>query len=153
MKYFSYSMEKSFVYMTKEIEEIVNMSKYAEEERSRLFYACGTCLHWILDMAERVELAGEEGHYMSAFRFANNVLKHDAELFEMVVSTGGISFPIVFPLKIEKKEIRWKKLCDNGRYEKQFRNYEKYLKGKPVIEMCKRAIEILNAAETAKESN
>lgn len=151
MKYFSYSMEKSFVYMTKEIKEIVNMSKYAEEERSRLFYACGTCLHWILDVAERVELTGEEGRYMSAFRFANNSLKHDAELFEMVVPTGGISFPIVFPLEIEKKEIRWKKLYDNGKYEKQFRNYEKYLKGKPVIETCKRAIEILNAAEITKE--
>ena len=150
MKYFSYSMEKSFVYMTKEIKEIANMSKYAEEERSRLFYACGTCLHWILDVAERVELTGEEGHYMSAFRFANNSLKHDMELFEITVSTGGIS-DFVFPLEIEEREIRWKKLCDNGKYEKQFRNYEKYLKGKPVIETCKRAIEILNAAEITKE--
>ena len=99
VKHFSYSMEKSFVYMTKEIKEILNMSCYSEEERNRLFYACGTCLHWILDVAERVELTGEEGRYMSAFRFANNSLKHDAECLKWLFLLEEYHFLLYFHLK------------------------------------------------------
>lgn len=144
LNYFKYSMEKAFEYMEKEIDNILNISEYSNDERSRLFYACGTCLHWILDVAERVDFSNEDRKYISAFRFANNTLKHDKELFEITTHTGGLTFPIVFPLVIEKREIRWKKLDDNIEYVNQYRNYEEYLRSKPVRDTCERAIKIVN---------
>ena len=72
------------------------------------------------------------------------MLKHDKELFEITISTGGMTFPMVFPLTIEKREIRWKKLIDNGKYPNQYLNYEKYLKGNPVKDTCRKAIDIMN---------
>lgn len=144
MKNFKYSMEKSFENMVKEIDEVLNLNNYSDEERSRLFYSCGSCLHCIMDVAERINFLNEDRGYISAFRFANNMLKHDKELFEITISTGGMTFPMVFPLTIEKREIRWKKLIDNGKYPNQYLNYEKYLKGNPVKDTCRKAIDIMN---------
>lgn len=60
LNYFKYSMEKAFEYMEKEIDIILNISEYSNDERSRLFYACGTCLHWVLDVAERIVFSNED---------------------------------------------------------------------------------------------
>lgn len=143
MKNLKFAVEKSYNYMVEEITDILDGTIYSEEERQRLFYACGTCLHWILDYAERVNESEEDTKIISAFRFANNTLKHDKDLFEFTEQTGGFSFPMSFPLEIEKKEIRWKILEDNGKFESQYKNYVKLLQGKSVIETCENVIEIL----------
>lgn len=138
-----YAMEKSYTYMVKEIDSILSGSIYSVEERQRLFYACGSCLHWILDYAERLDITEEDKGIISAFRFANNSLKHDRTLLEITTQTGGFSFPITFPLCIPEKKVCWKNIDDNGKYESQYRNYNQYLKGKNVITTCKNVIEVL----------
>ena len=143
MKSFKYAMQKSYEYMKKEIDEITTGSIYSEAEMEKVFYACGTCLHWILDFAERVKVPNADPKYISAFRFANNTLKHDSNLFEFTEQTGGFSFPMSFPLEIENKEIRWKTLNNNGGYESQHENYKEYLEGKIVVDTCKEIIELL----------
>lgn len=100
-----YAMETSYAYMVEEINSILSSSIYSVEERQRLFYACGTCLHWILDYAERLDITEEDKKIISAFRFANNSLKHDRTLLEITKQTGGISFPITFPLSIPEKRF------------------------------------------------
>lgn len=143
MDNYIFAMEKSYDFMVKEINEILNNTIYSVNEKKRLFYACGSCLHWILDFAERIDISEKDREYISAFRFANNALKHDKDLFNFTEETGGISFSIVFPLVIPKKEIRWKKLENNGKFESQYNNYVKYLEKQPVIETYKKIIDIL----------
>lgn len=138
-----YAMQKSYDYMVEEINDILKGTIYSVEERQRLFYACGTCLHWILDYAERVEISEEDKKIISAFRFANNTLKHDKALLEITEQTGGFSFPFSFPLEIPAKKVCWKDIEDNGKYESQYKNYNNYLYGKPIIETCKQIIDVL----------
>ena len=143
MDNYIFAMEKSYDFMVKEINEILNNTIYSVNEKKRLFYACGSCLHWILDFAERIDISEKDREYISAFRFANNALKHDKDLFNFTEETGGVSFPIIFPLVIPKKEIRWKKLENNGKFESQYNNYVKNLEKQPVIETYKKIIDIL----------
>lgn len=143
MDNFVFTMEKSYNYMLEEINEILDGTIYSDNERKRLFYACGSCLHLILDFAERIDISEKDREYISAFRFANNALKHDKDLFDFTEETGGISFPITFPLVIPKKEVRWKKLENNGKFESQYNNYVKYLEKQPIIDTYKKAIDML----------
>lgn len=143
MDNFIFAMEKSYNYMLEEINDILDNSIYSDDERKRLFYACGTCLHWMLDFAERIDIQENEKGFISALRFANNALKHDENLFDFTEETGGISFPIRFPLTIYKKEIRWKSLEDNGKFESQHKNYVKYLGKQPIVDTYKKAIDML----------
>ena len=55
MDNFVFAMEKSYNYMLEEINEILDGTIYSDNERKRLFYACGSCLHLILDFAERIK--------------------------------------------------------------------------------------------------
>ena len=138
-----YAMQKSYDYMVEEINDILKGTIYSDTEKQRLFYACGTCLHWILDYAERVEISEEDKKIISAFRFANNALKHDKALLEITEQTGGFSFPFSFPMEIPAKKVCWKDIEDNGMFESQYKNYINYLHGKPVIDTCRYIIGIL----------
>lgn len=143
MNNFKYAMQKSYDYMVEEINDILQGTIYSDSEKQRLFYACGTCLHWMLDYTERIEISVKDRKLIAAFRFANNMLKHDVSLFELTEQTGGIKFPMEFPLEIEEKEIKWKALEDNGKFESQYKNYTEQLQNKSVVETCKNALEIL----------
>ena len=143
MNNLKYAMEKSYAYMVEEINDILSTTIYSDAEKQRLFYACGTCLHWILDYAERVEVSEEDKKFISAFRFANNALKHDKTLIEITEQTGGFSFPFSFPMEIPVKKVCWKDIEDNGKFESQHKNYINYLCGKSVIHTCRYIIDIL----------
>lgn len=138
-----YAMEKSYAYMVEEINSILSGTVYSFEERQRLFYACGTCLHWILDYAERVNVSEEDKKIISAFRFANNALKHDETLLEITEQIGGFTFPFSFPMEIPAKKVCWKDIEDNGKYENQYKNYINYLYGNSVIDTCRHIMDIL----------
>lgn len=135
MNSFLYAMNKSFNNMQEEIHKILNISEYTEKERNQLFLVVGSCLHCILDYAERISL-------LSAFRYANNSLKHCVEVKSITKHQGGLTFPTHFPLVIPKRDIVWS-IIDNGDKENQKRNYKKFLAGRNVIETCQKVIEIL----------
>ena len=143
MNNLKYAMEKSYDYMVEEINNILAGTVYSVEERQRLFYACGTCLHWILDYAERVEVSEEKKKTISAFKFANNALKHDNTLIQIVEQTGGFSFPFSFPMEIPSKKVCWKDIEVNGKFENQHKNYVQCLRNEDVIITCKEVIELL----------
>ena len=141
MNNFIYAINKSFEEMKKVVNTILNKSKYEEEERQKLFFCIGTCIHWILDYAERIEINESDKQYISAFRYINNSLKHAFEVKEISAYSGGITYPIEFPLEIPEKQIVWS-VADNGK-SSQRNNYKEILSGKNVVVTCENAIEIL----------
>lgn len=143
MNNLKYAMEKSYAYMVEVINDILLSTTYSDAEKQRLFYASGTCLHWIIDYAERVEVAEEDKKIISAFRFANNALKHDKALLEITEQTGGLSFPIRFPIHFPARKVCWKDIEDDGKYESQHKNYVQYLRNRDVTITCKEVIELL----------
>lgn len=146
MNSFLYAMVESFNKMKEEVHKVINISEYTEKEKNQLFFAVGTCLHWILDYADRIDIEEEDKGFLSAFRYANNSLKHSIEVKSITSQQGGITFPIHFPLVIPRRKIVWS-IADNGNKESQKKNYKKFIAGKDVIETCQRAIKILEKYE------
>lgn len=120
------------------------MTVYDDEEKREIFFAVGTCLHWILDYAERVDVRKQDKEIISAFRYANNSLKHSIEVKRITEEIGGFEFPIEFPFESSAREVIWS-ITDDGdkRWENQRNNYKKFLEGKNVNETCKNVIETL----------
>lgn len=143
---FIFAIKLSFDDLNKVVDEVLNQTIYSEEERRSLFYAVGTCMHWILDYADRVIISEEYVPYISAFRYINNGLKHCTEVYEITTDEGGLSFPVEFPLEIPEREIVWS-VVDNGRYESQRNNYKVLLHKKDVLSTCKKAMDILMNSE------
>lgn len=146
MNSFLYAVKESFNKMQGEIHKVLNTSEYTEKERTQLFLVVGSCLHCILDYAERIDIEKEDESLLSAFRYANNSLKHCVEVKSITKHQGGFTFPIHFPLVIPKREIVWS-IIDNGYKENQKKKYKKFLEGKDVIETCQKAIEIFEKYE------
>lgn len=144
MNNFLYAMTESFNQMKKMAHKILNMSQYTDEENNELFLAVSSCLHSILDYAERIELNEEDKSLISAFRYANNSLKHCIEVKTIVEPIGGLVFLIHFPLVIPKREIVWSIVAnENPKYKNQRIRYEEFLSGKDVIKTCEHVIDIL----------
>jgi len=78
---------------------------------SELFAAVVSSAHSLLDCWERRDIKKSldptEVNIMNAFRFANNQIKHNINLIEVHKRTGGISFPMVFPLVIPQIQFMW----------------------------------------------
>lgn len=146
MNNFLYAMTESFKYMNEEIHRVLDLSNFTEEEKNKLFLAVGTCLHSILDYADRVKIKKEDQKLVSAFRYANNSLKHCIEVKNITKQRGGFSFSIHFPLVLPKKEVIWS-IVDNGDKENQRNNYKILLEGKDIIETCNNVIKILEKYE------
>ena len=148
MNNFLYSMKFSFEKMSSEIHRILNMTVYDDEEKREIFFAVGTCLHWILDYAERVNVRNQENEIISAFRYANNSLKHSIEVKRITEEVGGFEFPIEFPFESPEREVVWS-IVDDGdkRWENQRKKYKKFLERKNVNETCRNIIEILEKYE------
>lgn len=120
------------------------MTVYDDEEKREIFFAVGTCLHWILDYVERVDVRKQDKEIISAFRYSNNSLKHSIEVKRITEEIGGFEFPIEFPFESSAREVIWS-ITDDGdkRWENQRNNYKKFLEGKNVNETCKNVIETL----------
>lgn len=63
-------------------------------------------------------------------RYANNKLKHDPKVIQVYELTGGLSFPIEFPLNCEAIAFRWGNINsdEKGKFKNQYNNYIKYIK-------------------------
>ena len=116
-------------------------------------YRLGTFLHWVLDYNEWITknynntFNNEEQHFFSGLRYANNKLKHAPDIIKMYDRTGGFSFPISFPMRIEEITFRWVKLGyeeESDKYENQYKNYVKYIEGNNVLKISEEAIEVLS---------
>lgn len=142
MNNFIYAINMSFENVKKVVNEVLKEEQYTEIERNQLFYAIGTCLHWILDYAERIEISEEHRKFIAAFRYVNNGLKHGLNLTEISKKCGGMTFPLHFSLVIPKKEIVWKD-NEGSIFEGQKKNYIEFLDGKNVVLTCEKAISIL----------
>lgn len=144
MNNFLYSMKFSFEKMSSEIHRILNMTVYDDEEKREIFFAVGTCLHWILDYTERVDVREQDKEIISAFRYANNSLKHSIEVKRITEEVGGFEFSIEFPFESSAREVIWSIVDDGGKkWENQRKNYKKFLEGKNVNVTCKNVIELL----------
>lgn len=141
---FLYAMIESFNQMENKVHRILNMSQYTEKESNELFLAVSSCLHSILDYAERVELNEKDKSLIAAFRYANNSLKHCIEVKTIATPRGGLVFPMHFPLAIPERKIVWS-IVGNGepKYENQRTKYKEFLSEKDVIETCKCVIDTL----------
>lgn len=144
MNNFLYAMTESFDQMEKRVHKILNISQYTEKDSNELFLAVSSCLHSILNYAERIELDEKDKSLISAFRYANNSLKHCMEVKTITAPRGGLVFPMHFPSAIPKKKIVWSIVGnEDPKYENQRIRYKEFLSGKDVIETCKYVIGII----------
>lgn len=144
MNNFLYAMIELFDQMEKKVHNILSMSQYTEKESNELFLAVSSCLHSILDYAERIELYEKDKRLISAFKYANNSLKHCIEVKTIVAPRGGLVFPMHFPSAIPKRKIVWSIVGnEDPKYENQRTRYKEFLSGKDVIETCKCVIDML----------
>lgn len=137
-----------------ELCSVVNISKNDlnnDELKKDVNYRLGTCLHWMMDLWERVEsdeeiqILQEHKVLFSAFRYANNELKHGRTLVTLYQRTGGFSFPISFPLEIPSITFRWAEIdLSASRYENQFKHYQALLEGKDIVETVQDAINLID---------
>lgn len=93
MNNFLYSMKFSLEKMSSEIHRILNMIVYDDEEKREIFFVVGICLHWILDYAARIDVKEQNKEIISAFKYANNSLKHSIEVKKITEEVGGFEFP------------------------------------------------------------
>jgi hypothetical protein len=146
---FAFAMQKSFEELSATIANAtndLNDANLKEEVNLRL----GTYIHWMMDYWERIEKSDKvkitEDHksLFSAFRYANNELKHGKNLVTLYQRTGGLSFPFSFPISFERIEFKWAtlELSKKARLS-QFANYQSYLDGKPLLDTIIEAKDII----------
>lgn len=62
-------------------------------------------LHTLIDFSDR--FWGDDEEIIKAFKYANNTLKHDCSLVSHKKITGGLCFPIHFPLEVSEIAVVW----------------------------------------------
>lgn len=90
-------------------------------------------IHALMDYADTYLSRDDE--QVQACQYANNTLKHNSSLITHKKITGGLTFPIYFPMKSEKMEIVWN--FDSNvktRHKDQQHAFEIYFAGKPYFE-------------------
>lgn len=145
-----YALNKSFEEMQIVIKSAESDSNN-DELKKEVNYRVGTFLHWLLDYYEWLEktyigkLNKDDISFFSGLRYANNKLKHDPNVIQIYECTGGMTFPITFPLSIEKIEFKWGKidLEKNSKYQNQYNNYITYVDGKEIITLSQYALKKL----------
>lgn len=127
MNNFLYAMDKSFEVMEKEASDILSKTDHTEEDMNKIFFAVSACLHSIVDYMERVNVSEEDAKWVSAFKYANNSLKHCKDLKMITNRKGGFIFPF-HSMTIPKKIIAWS-IIDNGgdRSENQRKDIKNFL--------------------------
>lgn len=139
-----YSLEKSYYELEKFVEE--NSFHYMENE---VYYRVGNCLMWICAGYDRLcnnntAFNKNDVFYMSAIRGANNLQKHNCELFKLHVVKGGVECPIEFPLIIEEVKLLFASVAIGGsKFKNQIDNYNKILAGQSIIETLQKAKDIV----------
>jgi len=119
------------------------------ELQIELNFRLGTLLHWIMSYWERARkshqnIPDEVESFFSALCFANNQMKHEPTLTRFAQRTGGLCFPITFPLTIPAIRFIWHPdSSETNRYVNQRNNFKNYLENKEVMQTIMKAIEIL----------
>ena len=111
------------------------------EKKQAVFDSLNNTIHSLLDYWERIKKKGkiyeETKKKMRAFAYVNNKLKHEYSLISVEVRKGGFSFPISFPLVVEKVRYEWADLeyipRENPNQENDFQQYICFLKKKEII--------------------
>ncbi|TYC87113.1 hypothetical protein FXB42_05480 [Acetobacterium wieringae] len=151
---FEYALRKSY-------EEMIAVIRIAEEDlnneelKKEVNFRVVNFLHCLFDYYERLEKNEEilidcnDKQFFSGLRYANNKLKHDPSVLKVYQRTGGFSFPIEFPLIIEKITFNWDAITEdeNPRNQKQYQNYIAHIQGKEIIRVSKDALERLKKSE------
>lgn len=92
-------------------------------------------IHSIMDYAERYM---ENDDIVNACRYVNNILKHNPNFVTHKKITGGMEFPISFPICIEEIKVVWN--YDEAlsvHSPKQKPAFENIFAGRPIIETLK----------------
>lgn len=129
--------------------ELALRNPYDNDLQVDLNIKLGTLLHWVMAFWERVRktyrnIPEETASYFSGLCCANNQIKHEVTLTKLTLRSGGMSFPIAFPLAIAAFQFIWHLDFEqtNG-YENQYENFKKHLEHKEVLKTISNAIEIL----------
>jgi hypothetical protein len=151
---FTFAMQNSFEELRATIVNATN-DLNNDNLKTEVNFRLGTYLHWMMDFWERIErndaiqITREHKSFFSAFRYANNELKHGKNLVTLYKRTGGASFPIFFPFVIERIDFKWATLkLSEKSYESQFTNYQTYLEDKPLLDTISEAKDIVGTYST-----
>lgn len=144
-----YAVKRSYAEMQEVIEKAKKDLNNAELKKE-VNFRIGSFLHWVIDYYEwaketnYVNFSDEGISFFSGLRYANNKLKHDSGIIQVYERTGGFSFPIQFPLRIEEVAFKWRKIQENSaKWKNQHRKYEEQISENDTIDIAKKALEIL----------
>lgn len=144
-----YSLEESINELEKAINNCICNKNY---DSKNIYYRLGTTLLWIGSCLDRLRKSEKikdcdqiENSYIQAFRGAYDAQKHSILLAGFqTFKTGGISFPMRFPIKMESPNYYFNKIdedvIDN---KKEIRKYNKILSNKPVLTEVKKIKQII----------
>lgn len=82
----------------------------------------------------------KEEKMILACKYANNMLKHDPTIVTHVRSSGGLSFPMSFPVSIEEIEVVWKWQDFNSRHPEQKAAFQELFADKPVLDTLQQVL-------------
>ncbi len=92
-------------------------------------------IHALIDYTERFM---KDDDYIMAFKYVNNTIKHVNGFITHSEVAGGVSFPVEFPLCIDKIRVIWKSYAElNVNKEAQKESYTNLLAGREIIETLK----------------
>lgn len=92
-------------------------------------------IHSFIDYADGHLDPNKMDNEFNACRYANNVLKHNSALVTHKRTTGGLHFPIHFPLSIPKIQVLWnydKSLTVQSKNQQSA--FETLFAGEPIID-------------------
>ncbi len=121
------------------IQEYINYGHNRGEVEKIDAYLTAT-IHAVIDYSER--FWDGETEIIKAFKYANNVLKHNKMLISHRKTIGGVHFPIQFPLEFSPIAVIWN--YDDkveSRYSEQQKAFENILAGKDIIETFQPIVE------------
>lgn len=113
------------------IEEYLESGYYVEKLEYVEAYLVAT-IHALMDYADRFLKDDDE---IMACRYVNNTIKHVAGYVTHKEVTGGLTFPISFPIELEEIKVVWRNDADlECRHKDQKNAYVKCFAGKALLE-------------------
>jgi hypothetical protein len=139
-----------FLYcLRKSKEELQVTIESSDVKKIEVEYRLRNFVHALINFWERTEKKSSvnknDKRLFSAFKHANNRIKHEISLLDMHKVEGGVEFPIQFPLMVLPLTFNWivDDLPIKPKFENQLKRYKELLQGKELLSSVDEVITII----------
>jgi hypothetical protein len=126
--------------LKKQINEVV-LQGYDPDKIARTEAFLTASVHAYVDYADQFL---QEDDRIKAFKYANNSMKHNRKFETFNSTSGGLEFPICFPMEISAIKVRWASINIEAKHADQKQMYDKLLKGQEVLTTFEPVEEIIS---------